>query len=104
LKKTDPICAKTLEFYARLYGKEISNFALDSLPYAGIYLVGGMINSVLDYFTKDPDCPFLKNYFSKDKITNNVLKRFPIYVVTFDDLGLFGAFVKAQIDAYGDKS
>jgi len=101
LKKADPICVKVLEFYARLYGKEISNFACDTLPYSGIYLVGGMINSVRDYFIKDESCPFLKSYFSKDKITNNVLAKFPIYIVTYDELGLLGAFVKAQIDAFG---
>lgn len=58
LKNEDPQCHKALEFYARLYAKEISNFALDCLPYAGIYIVGGMINSVRDYFTR-PECPFL---------------------------------------------
>jgi len=42
-----------LEFYARLYGKELSNFACDCLPYSGIFLVGGMINSVSDYFLNE---------------------------------------------------
>lgn len=104
LKNEDPICAKVLQFYARLYGKEVSNFALDCLPYAGIFLVGGMINSVLSFFTSDAETnPFMKAYFNKDKVTNAVLARFPIYVVTYEELGLLGAFVKAQIDAFGPK-
>jgi len=100
LTKQDPQCLKTLELFSTLYAKEISNFALSSLPYGGIYLVGGLTNGVSDYLNNDPLSTFKPSYFSKGKTINSLLERFPIYVVKQKELGLFGAFVKAQKDAF----
>lgn len=96
LEKTDEMCIKTLEFFVCLYAKEIADFALNSLPYGGIYLVGGLTTFMSEYLIKDPSCPFKKSYFSKGKIINQVLERFPIYIVKQKELGLFGSFIKAQ--------
>jgi len=100
LAKEDRQCTKVLEFFSKLYAKEISNFALNSLPYGGIYLVGGLTNAVTEYLMNDPSSPFKNSYFSKGKTINNLLERFPIYVVKEKELGLLGAFVKAQKDAF----
>jgi glucokinase len=100
LSKSDKQCLKTLELFTTLYAKEISNFALNSLPYGGIYLVGGLTNAVADYMINDPESPFKAGYFSKGKVINSVLERFPIYVVKTVELGLRGTFVKAQKDAF----
>lgn len=99
LAKEDRTCVKVLEFFCTLYAKEISNFALNSLPYGGIYLVGGLTNCVADYIMNDPTSPFKDSYFSKGKVINGLLSKFPIYVVKSQELGLLGAFVKAQQDA-----
>jgi len=99
LAKEDKQCMKVLEFFSSLYAKEISNFALNSLPYGGIYLVGGLTNCVAEYIMKDETSPFKDSYFSKGKIINSLLARFPIYIVKTQELGLLGAFVKAQQDA-----
>jgi len=101
LAKEDPQCEKVLEMFSTLYAKEISNFALNSLPYGGIYLVGGLTNAVSDYLKDDPSSTFKNGYFSKGKIINSLLERFPIYIVKQKELGLLGAFVKAQKDAFG---
>jgi glucokinase len=98
LTKTDPICVKVLEFFSTLYAKEISNFALNSLPYGGIYLVGGLTNQVSEYLL-DSSSAFKDAYFSKGKVINNLLSKFPIYIVKAKELGLHGAFVKAQQDS-----
>jgi len=87
--------------FSTLYAKEISNFALNSLPYGGIYLVGGLTNAVGDYLKDDPSSTFKSGYFSKGKVINSLLERFPIYIVKQKELGLLGAFVKAQKDAFG---
>jgi glucokinase len=100
LSKSDKQCLKTLELFTTLYAKEISNFALNSLPYGGIYLVGGLTNAVADYMINDPESPFKAGYFSKGKVINSVLERFPIYIVKTIELGLRGTFVKAQKDAF----
>lgn len=100
LCKSDKQCLKTLELFTTLYAKEISNFALNSLPYGGIYLVGGLTNAVADYMIYDPESPFKAGYFSKGKVINSVLERFPIFIVKTIELGLRGTFVKAQKDAF----
>jgi len=100
LAKEDPQCIKVLELFATLYAKEISNFALNSLPYGGIYLVGGLTAAVSEYLINDSSSPFRAGYFSKGKIINNLLERFPIYIVKEKELGLLGGFVKAQKDAF----
>jgi len=100
LCKSDKQCLKTLELFTTLYAKEISNFALNSLPYGGIYLVGGLTNAVADYMLHDPESPFKAGYFSKGKVINSVLERFPIYVVKTVELGLRGTFVKARKDVF----
>jgi len=99
LSKEDKICVMVLEFFVSLYAKEVADFALNSLPYGGIYLVGGLTNAISDYLLKDETCPFMKSYYSKGKIINALLERFPIYIVKGKELGLLGAFVKAQKDA-----
>jgi len=100
LAKQDDQCIKVLELFSTLYAKEISNFALNSLPYGGIYLVGGLTNAVFEYLHSDPTSPFKNSYFSKGKVINSLLERFPIYIVKQKELGLLGAFVKAQKDAF----
>jgi len=98
LKKEDTICEEVLKFHAKLYGTEVSNFALDCLPYSGIFLVGAMTNAVYEFFVNDKT--WMNGYLSKDETTNKVLARFPIYVITEKQPGLLGAFAKAQIDAF----
>jgi glucokinase len=100
LAKEDKQCVATLEFFTALYAKEISNFALSTLPYRGIFLVGGLTSSCIEYFTKDPSNPFVSGFLSKGKVVNAVLSNFPVYIVKQEELGLLGAFVKAQIDAF----
>lgn len=102
LAKSDPICQEVLNFFITLYAKEISNFALNTLPYGGIYLVGGLTNCVAEYMLKDSESPFKSAYFSKGKTINNVLEKFPIYIVKEKESGLLGAFVKAQKDVIGN--
>jgi len=100
LAKSDERCVHALELFITLYAKEVSNFALNSLPYGGIYLVGGLTNEVADYIKNDPKNLFKKGFFSKGNVINAVLERFPIYIVKTRELGLKGTFVKAQMDAF----
>jgi len=55
----DPICLKTKHYHAKLFGRELSNFACNTLPYGGIYLIGNFVNALADYYMNDPDCPFM---------------------------------------------
>jgi len=100
LAKDCKICIKVLELFVTLYAKEISNFALSSLPYGGIYLVGGLTECVSNYLINDPESPWKTAFFSKGKVVNSVLEKFPVYIVKKEELGLLGSFVKAQKDAF----
>lgn len=104
LAKSDSVCLRVLEFFVSLYAKEVADFALNSLPYGGIYLVGSLTKAVEEYLLKDSSSPFKASYFSKGKIINQVLERFPIYIVKEKELGLLGSFVKAQKEAFKLKS
>jgi len=99
LEKSCVISIQVLNFFITLYAKEISNFALNTLPYGGIYLVGGLTQCVAEYMMNDPESPFKAAYFSKGTTINKVLEKFPIFVVKEKESGLQGAFVKAQKDA-----
>jgi len=100
--KGDALCLKVKHFHAKLFGRELSNFACNTLPYGGIYLIGNWVNALADYLINDPACPFMKAFIAKDPVTNAVLKRMPIYIITEEkELGLLGAFAKAQMDFFG---
>jgi glucokinase len=47
MNKKDTICEKTVEFFLRVLGVEVSNFALETLPTNGIYLVGGYLSILM---------------------------------------------------------
>lgn len=58
---------KTKHYHAKLFGRELSNFACNTLPYGGIYLIGNWVNTLSDYFINDPDCPFKVIFFLMKK-------------------------------------
>lgn len=93
LAKEDKVAIQVLEFFVTLYAKEVSNFALSSLPYGGVYLVGGLTQCVSDYLINDPNSPWKKAFFSKGKVVNSVLEKFPVYIVKKGELGLLGSIV-----------
>jgi len=44
METNDPLCMKVVEKFTENFGTETGNLALKTLPYGGIYLIGGVTN------------------------------------------------------------
>lgn len=49
LKKKDPLCLKTVDKFSEIFGVEVGNLGLKTLPYGGIYLIGGVTNGISEH-------------------------------------------------------
>jgi glucokinase len=45
-RQTDPLCRKVVEKFAEILAVEVGNHALKTLPYGGIFLIGGVTNGI----------------------------------------------------------
>ena len=45
----DPLCLKVVEKFTQNFGHEVGNLALKTMPYGGIYLIGGVTSGIQDY-------------------------------------------------------
>ena len=46
IQNQDPLCLKVIEKFTSIFGTETGNLALKTLPYGGIYLIGGVTNGI----------------------------------------------------------
>lgn len=95
MNKSDEICQKTVEFFLKILGIEVSNFALETLPTNGIYLVGGYL-SILANLLKDHNSSFMSGYLGKGPKVNEMLSKFPIYLVRKEDLVSSGCIIELK--------
>lgn len=51
--KKDELCMKVIKKFAEILAVEVGNMALKTLPYGGVYLVGGVTVGIMDYLEKD---------------------------------------------------
>jgi len=49
MNENDPLCMKVVAKFTEVLGVECGNFALLTLPYGGIYLLGGVVNGIEKY-------------------------------------------------------
>ena len=79
-------CSLTFELYSRFYARCAYNFAIDFLPYSGIFIGGGIAAKNLDIFYSDA---FNKeiNKYCKSKF----IEQIPIYVLSDYNISLYGA-------------
>ncbi|MBI2649818.1 glucokinase [Candidatus Woesearchaeota archaeon] len=85
-RKIDETCRKTFAIFKNAYAKFAANCALDALPYAGIYIAGGIAPKNKDIF----GAGFAKT-FEKCHERSDVLKKIPIYLVLNYNVGLLGS-------------
>lgn len=83
----DPLAMRTLDLFIGIYGAAAGNLALTTLPFAGLYIVGGIAPKLLTQFL---DGRFLNAFSDKGRMSN-LLKTIPIYLVTNTQVGLQGA-------------
>jgi glucokinase len=61
IEQKDELCLKVVEKFTELFGVETGNFALKTLPYGGIYLIGGVTSGIQDFLLHNHT--FIKNFY-----------------------------------------
>lgn len=88
----DIAAQRALEMFIRIYGAAAGNLALSTLPYSGLYIVGGIAPKLISQL-KEGD--FMTWFYDKGRMSN-LLQNIPIYIVKNTDVGLQGAAVYAR--------
>eukprot|EP00742_Colponemidia_sp_Colp-10_P006018 GILJ01006442.1.p1 GENE.GILJ01006442.1~~GILJ01006442.1.p1 ORF type:complete len:357 (-),score=52.75 GILJ01006442.1:313-1383(-) len=83
----DEICKKVMDLFVSLYGAEVGNLALKTLPYGGVYIAGG-IGAKIKERLAEPD--FIESFLNKGRM-RRILQNIPVSLVIREDLGLLGA-------------
>lgn len=85
-RHSDPACKAAFKMIGRFYGRFAKLQALETLPYSGIYITGGVALHNQDIFGK----AFLEEFLRNEKM-GEILRQIPIYLVTNPRAGLMGA-------------
>jgi glucokinase len=88
----DIMAMRALDIFIRVYGAAVGNLALTTLPYGGLYIVGGIAPKLLPQIEHGG---FLDAYSDKGRMSG-LLKAIPLHVVLYEDVGLQGAAVRAK--------
>ena len=60
MTKNDPLCMKVVEKFTEIFAVETGNLGLKTLPYGGIYLIGGVTTGISKYLINSDT--FVKNF------------------------------------------
>jgi glucokinase len=92
LELKDPLCSKTLELFAEIYGAEASNLALKSLSLGGVYIGGGIAPKILPILTNEH---FMRGFLAKGRF-EELLGTMPVKISLNAETALLGAAHFAQ--------
>lgn len=91
LARSDPLCERSLDLFASVYGAEAGNLALKLLATGGVFLAGGIAQKVV---TRLEEGGFRHSFEQKGRY-RDFLRTVPTYVITNPQPGLMGAAVAA---------
>jgi glucokinase len=89
-KKTNILAEKTMDIFIETYGAVCGNFAVNLLPFGGIYIAGGIAAKNISLIEEKKDL-FLNAFNTKVRVNPLLLKRCPIHIITNELSGLNGA-------------
>lgn len=92
IEGSDVLCVEALRLFCRLYGAESGNLALKCLPYAGIYLAGGIGAKILPFLKQGE---FMRGFLAKGRYLS-LLQKISIKVCTNPEVALLGALSYAE--------
>ncbi len=87
MNHSDPLAIKALNIFVRIYAAALGNLALTTLPFGGLYIVGGIAQKLLSLINSKL---FFEAFGDKGRVSD-VIKNIPISVVLDIDVGLQGA-------------
>lgn len=86
MKKDDILTSKTMSVFIETYGEEVGNFALNIMPYGGIYIGGGIAAKIINLFNENH---FIEHFLAKGRM-KTLLEKMPLYIVKNPEVGLKG--------------
>jgi glucokinase len=89
LDGSDPLCVETLETFCSILGTAAANLAVTQGALGGVYIGGGIVPRLGEYFDRSP---FRPRFEDKGRFSDYT-KGIPTYVVTAEDATLMGASV-----------
>ncbi len=92
ITRSDPLAKHALDIFIRIYAAAASNLALTTLPFGGLYLVGGIAPKILSAIKSKL---FFETFGDKGRMSA-LIKTMPISVVLYTDVGLQGAALYAK--------
>jgi glucokinase len=87
LAGADPLCVKTLDVFASVYGAEAGNLALKALAVGGVVITGGIAPKILAKLT---DSTFIEAFHDKGRLAP-LMRSLPVHVVIEPRAPLLGA-------------
>lgn len=81
------ICKQTVDHFCRILGTAASNLACITSSFGGVYIGGGIIPKILDYFLKSD---FRSRFEDKGRY-RSYLEKMPIYVIVHDYPAMLGS-------------
>lgn len=87
IEENDPLCMKALDLFCAMLGTAAGNLALTLGAEGGIYIGGGIVPNILDYFQQSR---FREQFEAKGRLTE-YLSNIPTYVITASNPALLGA-------------
>lgn len=70
IKNNDKLCMKVVEKFTENLGTETGNLALKTLPYGGIYLIGGVTDGIQEYLKTNKK--FIESFCNKGRCSGVV--------------------------------
>lgn len=87
IEHREPSALRTIDIFLSIYGSVAGNLALTSLPFRGLYIAGGIAPRLIKQIRESK---FLEKFRDKGRMSN-MMKDFPIHIITNTDVGLVGA-------------
>jgi len=91
LAGTDPLCARTLDLFVTIYGRQAGHLAITVLATGGTYVAGGIAPRMV---SKLLDGTFMAAFRDQGRMAV-VAERVPVHVITHPSVGLLGAAAAA---------
>lgn len=88
---TDPLAARAVALFLRIYGAQAGNLALTTMARGGVYVAGGIAPKLGELLAAGE---FMAAFRDKGRMAQ-LMPRFPVHVVRNPDIGLDGASQRA---------
>lgn len=91
----EPIAVRTLEMFVGIYATKTMELALNTLPYGGVYLAGGIAAKNAAFFQNGK---FINAFIGRGTM-QHLLRQMPVRLITNQQVGVLGAAVAARLAA-----